>query len=81
MGGLCAERYGGLGGEWIVLARAGGIETGGGDDRKMGSVTKKKGKQKSTTRFGASLTPDVRDKEESNNNSSPSGRLHTDINH
>ena len=38
----------------------------GGDGNKTGLV-RKKGKHKSTTGIGASLTPDYREKEESNN--------------
>ena len=62
-----------VGGEWRMRARDGGVETVGGDGSEMGLVTKKKGKQKSTTGVGASLTPDGplpdhRHKEESNNN-------------
>ena len=45
--------------------RDGGVETGGGDSSEMGSV--KNGKKKSTASIGASLTPDFRDNEESNN--------------
>ena len=46
-----------------------GVEMIGGDGSETGLVMKKKGrgKQKSTTGVGASLTPDYRDKEESNN--------------
>ena len=33
------------------------METGGGDGNETGLVVKKKGKQKSTTGIGASLTP------------------------
>ena len=41
----------------------------GGDGSETGLlVVKKKGKQKSTTGIGVSLTPDYMDKEESNNN-------------
>ena len=43
------------------------METVGIVTNETGSVTKKKGEQKSTTGIGASLTPDYRDKEESNN--------------
>ena len=45
----------------------GGVETVGGDGSETGSMTKKKGTQKSTTGIGASLTPDNRDKDEGNN--------------
>ena len=34
------------------------METGGGDGSETGLVMKKKGKQKSTTGIGSSLTPD-----------------------
>ena len=43
-----------------------GVKTVCGDENKTGSVTKK-GTQQSTTDVGASLTQDIRDKEESNN--------------
>ena len=39
------------------------MEMGGGDGSETESVTKEKGKKKSTTGIGASLTPDYRDKE------------------
>ena len=42
------------------------MKTVGGDGSEMGSLTKK-GKQAWMTSIGASLTPDVRDKEENNN--------------
>ena len=45
-----------------------GVETFGGDGSKTGLVMKKRRKHKSTTGIGASLTPDYREKEESNNN-------------
>ena len=48
----------------------GGVETVGGDGSELGQVTKKRGKQKWATDIGASLTPDYRDKEESNNSNS-----------
>ena len=51
------ERERGIGGVWTV----------GGDGSETGSVKMKKGKQKSTTGIGASLTPDSMDKEEINN--------------
>ena len=57
---------GGVGGEWTMRARDGGVETGGGDGSETGLVMKKKGKQNSTTGIGASLNPDYRDKNESN---------------
>ena len=44
------------------------METVGGDSSETGSVTKKNEKKKSTTGTSVSLTPDYRDKEESNNN-------------
>ena len=44
------------------------MEKGGGDDSETRSVTEKEGNKKSTTDISASLTPDFRDKEESNNN-------------
>ena len=40
------------------------METIGGDSSKTRLVKKKKGKHKSTTGIGASLTPDYREKEE-----------------
>ena len=43
------------------------METGVGDGSETGSVTEE-GEQKSTTGVSASLTPDFRDQEESNNN-------------
>ena len=43
----------------------GGVEMSGGDGSEMGLAMK--GKQKSTTGISASLNPDYRDKEESNN--------------
>ena len=43
------------------------METGGGDGSETGLVMTKKEK-KPTTGIGASLTPDYRNKEESNNN-------------
>ena len=46
-----------VGGEWRTKAKDGGVETGGGDDSETGSMTKK-GKQKSMTAIGASLTPE-----------------------
>ena len=52
------------------------METVGGDGSETGLVMK--GKQKSTTSLGASLTTDYRDKEESNNNRDVI-RLHVDI--
>ena len=45
----------------------GGGETIGGDGSETELVMKKKGKHKSTTGIGASLTPDYREKDESNN--------------
>ena len=45
-----------------------GVETIGGASSKTGLVLKKTGKHKSTTGISASLTPDYREKEESNNN-------------
>ena len=51
-----------------MKVRDGGVEMAGG----VGSETKlvmKKGKKKSMTSISASLTPDYRDNEESNNNS------------
>ena len=54
----------GMGGEWRMKAPDGGVETVGGDSSEMGSVVKK-GK-KSMTGISTNLTPDVRDKEESN---------------
>ena len=42
-------------------------EGGCGDDSETGLVTKKEG-EKSPTGIGASLSPDYKDKEESNNN-------------
>ena len=47
--------------------RIGEEETVGRDGSETGLVLKKKEKQNSTTGIGASLTPDVRDKEERNN--------------
>ena len=44
------------------------METLGGDGSKMELVMRKKGKHKSMTGISASLTPDYREKEESNNN-------------
>ena len=44
------------------------METISGDGSKTGLVMQKKGKHKSTTSIGASLTPDYREREESNNN-------------
>ena len=44
------------------------METIGGDGSKTGIVMKKKEKHKPTTGIGASLIPDDREKEESNNN-------------
>ena len=62
----CVKRgLAGVGGEWGIKARDGEVEMVGGDDSETGSA-KKKG-QKSTTILGTSLTPDFRDKEESNN--------------
>ena len=57
------------GGELRTRAKygGGGLETVGGDGGETGYVTKKNGKQKSTTGTSVSLTPDYRDKEESNN--------------
>ena len=55
-------------GEWRMRAIDGIVETGCGNGSEKGLVTKKKGKQKSKTGIGASLTPDYRDKEEINNN-------------
>ena len=43
----------------------GGVETGCGDGREKGSVTKKKGANKSTIGISASRTPDSRDRVES----------------
>ena len=43
------------------------METIAGDYSKTGLVMKKKGKHKSTTGISASLTPDYREKEDSNN--------------
>ena len=43
------------------------METISGDGSKMKLVTKKKEKHKSTTGTGGSLTPDYREKEETNN--------------
>ena len=51
-----------------MRARDGGVEMVGGGGSETGLVMKKKGKQKSKTGISASLTPDYRDKEESNNN-------------
>ena len=51
-----------------MRVRDGGLEKVGGDGSEMGLVMKKKGKQKSTTGISASLTPDYRENEESNNN-------------
>ena len=48
-------------GEWRTRARDGGVETGGSES---GSVAKKK-ENKSTIGIGASLTPDLRDKKDS----------------
>ena len=48
-----------------MRARDEGVETVDGDGSEMGSMTKK-GKQKSMTSIGASLTPEFRDKDESN---------------
>ena len=63
------KRYlAGVGVEWRRRARDGGVQTGGGDSSETGSVTKKDGKQKSTTDIGGSLTSDFKNKEESNNN-------------
>ena len=55
----------GVGWEWRMRARDGGVEMGGGDGSEMGLVTKK-GKQKSMTGISASLNLGYRDKEESN---------------
>ena len=55
----------GLGGEWRTTARDRG--TCGGDGSDMGTVTGGEGKQKLTPSIDASLTPDFRGKEESNN--------------
>ena len=44
------------------------MEAINGDGSKMELVRKKKGEHKSTTGTSASLTPDYREKEESNNN-------------
>ena len=44
------------------------METIGEDGSKTELVIKKKGEHKSMTGIGASLTPDSREKEESNNN-------------
>ena len=41
---------------------------GGGDGSETGSVTEEEGNKKSTTGIGACLTPEFRDKNESNNN-------------
>ena len=49
------------------------METIGGDGSKSGLVMKEK--HKSTTSIGASLTPDYREKEESNNTSRGSFKL------
>ena len=58
----------GVGEEWRMRARdKGGVEMVGGDGNEMGLMMKK-GKRKSMTGIGASLTPDYRDKKESNNN-------------
>ena len=53
----------GVGGQWRITAGMRGVETFGGDGSETGSLTKKKGGKKST--IGAGLTPDFRDKEES----------------
>ena len=55
-----------------MRAGHGEVEMVGEDGSEMGLVMKKKGKQKSTTGIGASLTLDYRDKEESNNNNNNS---------
>ena len=47
-----------------------GVETNGGEGSKTEQVMKKKGKHKSTTGIGASLTRDYREKEEDNNKNS-----------
>ena len=44
------------------------METISGDGSETRLVMKKKGEHKSTTGIGASLTPEYREKEESNNN-------------
>ena len=65
MGGQREERFSGrLRGVENQGEGMSGVETIGGDGSKTGLV-KKKGK-KSTTCVGASLTPDYREKEESN---------------
>ena len=43
------------------------METIGGDGSKTGLLMKKKREHKSTVGIGASLTPDYKEKEESNN--------------
>ena len=68
MRGLYEERFGGSGRGVKNEMREGGLEMAGGDGNETGSVTKKKENKKSTTSISASLTPDFRDKEESNNN-------------
>ena len=55
-----------VGVEWRTRMRD-RVETIGGDSSKTGLVMKK-GKHKSTTGIGASLTLDYREKEEGNNN-------------
>ena len=69
VGGLHEERFGrsGRGGENESEGWRGGVEMGGGDGSEMGLVMKKKGKQKLMTSISVCLTPDYRDKEESNN--------------
>ncbi|KAI0232663.1 SPRY domain-containing SOCS box protein 2 [Lamellibrachia satsuma] len=70
----CVKRYlAGMENGWRMRARDGGMETVDGDDSETGTVTKKKGK-KWTTNICASLTPDYREKEESNNMSVAASR-------
>ena len=54
--GLRQERFHGSVREWRMRARHGGVEMVGEDGSETGLVMKKKGKQKSTTGIGSSLT-------------------------
>ena len=57
----------GMGGEWRMRVRDGGVGTVGGDGNETGGISDEEGGKKSATGIGASLIPDFGDKEESNN--------------
>ena len=64
MGGLCEDRFGGSGRGVENEMEEWGVETGGADGSEMGQDGRTK--HNSMTSIDASLTPDFRNKEESN---------------